>query len=461
MQVEQLYTKCLAQGAYYIESNKEVAIIDPLREVNPYIQKAKERGATIKYIFETHFHADFVSGHIDLSRKANAPIVYGHTTAQTGFDCIIAQDGQQFKLGDITLTLIHTPGHTLESSCILLRDKDQKPVSLFTGDTLFIGDVGRPDLAQEIQADLTAEKLAGMLYQSLHTKIMSLPDDIIIYPGHGAGSACGKNMSAETSDTLGHQKQVNYALRKDITEAEFIQEVTSGLLPPPGYFPKNVLMNIQGYKGIDQVIEAGTKPLSIEAFEAALQQDPKPLIIDTREAEKFAQGFIPGAINIGLSGTFAVWVGTIINDIKQPLLIVAEPGTEAEVITRLARVGYDNSLGYLNATVEQYKASGRQLDTIASIAPAEFVALQKSNPSLPVLDIRRLNEFEKGHLTSAVNKPLEYINENLHEIDPKTTQYVHCAGGYRSMVYVSFARHAGYKNLVNIQGGYAAITAAV
>ena len=466
MKIEQLYTKCLAQGAYYIESNGEVAIIDPLREVQQYITKAQERGAKIKYIFETHFHADFVSGHVDLSQKTGAPIIFGPTTASTGFDCTIAQDGQVFQLGNTTLTLIHTPGHTLESSCILLKDENQTPISLFTGDTLFIGDVGRPDLAQHINSDLTQEKLASHLFESLHNKIMTLPDSTIIYPGHGAGSACGKNMSNETSDTLGNQKKTNYALNSNLTKEQFIQEVTAGLLPPPSYFPKNVLLNIGGYQNIDEVIQKGTTPLSIDAF-LQVQQQKNAIIIDTRDPEIFAQGFIPGSINIGLSGTFAVWVGTIIPNIQQPILIVANPGTVTEVVTRLARVGYDQAQGYLDATISAYAAIGQKLDKISTISAQEYLELttqQQLNshhlvtadqPKINTLDVRRTSEFDAGHLPNATNIPLDYINSKLSQLPKDQTYYVHCAGGYRSMIFISYAQQQGYKNLVNINGGYA------
>ena len=346
MKIEQIYTGCLAQGAYYIESNGEAAIIDPLREVGPYIEMAEKRGAKIKYIFETHFHADFVSGHVDLAKKTDAVIVYGPTQMQMGFTAYVGQDGEVFTIGKAKITLLHTPGHTMESSCFLLTDETGKQTSLFTGDTLFIGDVGRPDLAQQVITDLTQEKLAKHLYQSLQTKIMPLADDIIVYPAHGAGSACGKNLSKETSDTLGNQKKTNYALRPGITEEEFINELLNGLMPPPAYFPNNVLMNINGYNSIDDVMQQGTQALSVEAFEAAANET-NALILDTRSADLFAKAFIPNSINIGIDGNFAVWVGTMIIDIKQPLLLVIDEGREEEVVTRLARVGYDHAIGYL------------------------------------------------------------------------------------------------------------------
>ena len=344
MIIEQIYTGCLAEAAYYIESNGEAAIIDPLREVEPYIQKAKSRNAKIKYVFETHFHADFVSGHIDLAKKTDAVIVYGPTTMKTGFNMLVGQDGEEFKLGKITLKLIHTPGHTMESSCFLLKDETGKEKAIFTGDTLFIGDVGRPDLAQKVIAELTQEKLAAHLYESLRNKIMPLSDDLIVYPGHGAGSACGKNMSKETTDTLGHQKQVNYALNPKLTKEEFIKEVLTGLMPPPAYFPQNVLMNIQGYESFDNVLKRGTRALSANEFEVAAKETDA-LIIDARNSQNFYKQFIPGAINIGIDGSFAVWAGTLIPDVKQALLVIADEGREEEIITRLSRVGYDNTLG--------------------------------------------------------------------------------------------------------------------
>ncbi len=450
MKVEQIYTGCLAQGAYYICSEGEAAIIDPLREVGPYLQRAEKDQSTIKYVFETHFHADFVSGHLDLSKKTGAPIVYG-PTAKPNFPAKIAEDGEIFTIGKIKIQAIHTPGHTLESTCYLLIDEEDKPKALFTGDTLFIGDVGRPDLAQKVVEDLTQDKLAGMLYDSLRNKIMPLPDDIIIYPAHGAGSACGKNMSKETSDTLGHQKQTNYALR-DITKEQFIKEVTDGLLPPPIYFPENVKMNISGYESLDTVMERGLQALDAEGFEAAANATGA-LILDTRSPQEFAKGFIPNSINIGIDGSFAPWVGALIPDIRQEILLVTEPGREQEVITRLARVGYDKTIGYLKGGIESWK--GKEMDHVTSISPQDFV--DNHFPVENILDVRKPTEFQAGHLETAKNYPLDFINENLSELDKDQTYYIHCAGGYRSMIFASILKSRGFENVVDIQGGYKAL----
>lgn len=456
MKIEQIYTGCLAQGAYYIESNGEAAIIDPLREVQPYIDMAQKRNATIKYIFETHFHADFVSGHIDLSKKTGAPIVYGPTEVATGFERIIAEDNQIFRIGDIQIKLLHTPGHTMESSCYLLFDENGKETALFTGDTLFIGDVGRPDLAQKIVSDLTQEKLAGYLYDSLRNKIMPLPDYITVYPAHGAGSACGKNMSKETSDTLGNQKRTNYALRQDLTKEQFITEVLTGLTPPPGYFPQNVLMNIQGYDTIDTVMNRGKKPLSPNAFDAAANET-NALILDTRNAQDFAKGFVPNSINIGIDGSFAVWVGTLITDLQQPILLVTDPGREEEAIIRLARVGYDNTIGYLENGFSSWKAAEKEIEQITSITVEELAAAANANPHLSILDVRKLSEYNSEHIVNATNAPLDYINNSMALINKNQTYYVHCAGGYRSMVFASILKARGYHNLIDVQGGFKAI----
>ena len=455
MIIEQIYTGCLAEAAYYIESNGEAAIIDPLREVEPYIAKANSRNAKIKYVFETHFHADFVSGHVDLSKKTGAPIVYGPTTMKTGFESLIATDGQEFKLGNITIKLIHTPGHTLESSCYLLKDENGKDHALFTGDTLFIGDVGRPDLAQKVIAELTQDKLASHLYDSLHHKIMPLADDIIVYPGHGAGSACGKNMSKETSDTLGHQKQVNYALNPKLSREEFIKELLNGLTPPPGYFPQNVLMNIGGYDSIDHVLERGTKALSVREFEAAANET-QALILDTRVSHDFAKGFIPNSVNIGVNGSFAVWVGTLIPDVKQPLLIVAEKGKEEEVAIRLARVGYDHALGYLDGGFEAWKDAGKEIDTIKSVS-VEDVAEIMEKQEVNMLDVRKASEYNSEHVLDAMNAPLDYINDSMLKVDKNKTYFVNCAAGYRSMIFISILQARGYRNLIDVQGGFAAM----
>lgn len=453
MKIEQIYTGCLAQGAYYIESDGEAVVIDPLREVEPYIQKALSNGAKIKYVFETHFHADFVSGHVDLSKKTGAPIVYG-PTAQPGFEAHIAEDGEEFQVGKVTFKVLHTPGHTLESACYLLKDESGKEVALFSGDTLFIGDVGRPDLAQKA-AHMTQEELAGTLYDSLRSKVMPLADDITIYPAHGAGSACGKNMSKETTDTLGHQKQTNYALRADMTREEFIKEVTEGLTTPPAYFPLNVMLNKQGYESIDEVLQRGQHALSPEAFETAANETGA-LVLDTRAAQTFAKGFIPNAINIGIDGSFAPWVGALIPDITQQILIVADEGREEEVITRLARVGYDFTIGYLKGGFDAWKAAGKEIETITSV-PASKLAEKMQSGAVNVVDVRKPGEYISEHVVGAVNLPLDNINDHLAELDKEVPYYVHCAGGYRSMIFASILKARGYDNLIDIQGGFKAI----
>ena len=451
MKVEQIYTGCLAQGAYYIESKGEAVVIDPLREVEPYIQKADRNNATIRYVFETHFHADFVSGHIDLAKKTGATIVYGPNAAPQ-FDAHIAKDGEEFKIGDVTLKAIHTPGHTMESTCYLLRDETGKEVGLFSGDTLFIGDVGRPDLAQKVAADLTQDKLAGYLFDSLRNKIMPLSDDIIVYPAHGAGSACGKNMSKETTDTLGHQKQTNYALRPDMTKEEFIKEVTTGLAAPPAYFPLNVMLNIQGYDSIDTVLERGQHALDPEAFEAAAN-DTGAIILDTRDPQDFAKGFVPNSINIGIDGSFAPWVGAMIPDIRQEILLVTDKGREEEVITRLARVGYDYTIGYLKDGFEAWEKAGKEIDQIRSISAEELATIMK-NENVNVLDVRKNSEFESEHIIDAENAPLDFINDSMLQVDKDKTYYVHCAGGYRSMIFNSILRARGYDKLIDVKGGF-------
>ena len=455
MKIEQIYTGCLAQGAYYIESDGEAAIIDPLREVEPYIKKAEKDNATIKYVLETHFHADFVSGHLDLSKKTGAPIVYG-PNAEPAFDFYAAKDDEELKLGKATIQVLHTPGHTMESTCYLLKDEKGKPVGLFSGDTLFIGDVGRPDLAQKVKSDLTQEKLAAHLFDSLRTKIMPLADDIIVYPAHGAGSACGKNMSKETTDTLGHQKETNYALRANMTKEEFIAEVTTGLVAPPSYFPLNVMMNIQGYESIDKVLERGLHGMSPDAFETAANETGA-LMLDVRAAQQFAKGFVPNSINIGLEGSFAPWVGAMIPDIKQEILIICEPGTEEEVVTRLSRVGYDHVIGYLQGGIEAWKKAGKEIDTIRSIEPGELADLQTANKDIHILDVRKKSEFLSEHIVEAENAPLDFINDAMSSIDRNKTYYVHCAGGYRSMIFTSILRARGYDNLVDVKGGFKAI----
>lgn len=455
MKIEQIYTGCLAQGAYYIESNGEAAVVDPLREVQPYIQKAKRNNATIKYIFETHFHADFVSGHIDLAKETGAQIIYG-PSAKPGFDAIIANDGQVFKIGDITIEVLHTPGHTMESSCFLLKDEKGKDVALFSGDTLFIGDVGRPDLAQKVKAELTQDKLADILFDSLRNKIMPLADDIVVYPAHGAGSACGKNMSKETTDTLGHQKATNYALRTNMTREEFVKAILDGLTPPPQYFPFNVLMNIKGYDSIKEVIERGTQALSPDAFEAAANETGA-LILDTRDPEKFSKRFIPNSINIGLDGQFASWVGTLVPDINQRILFIAEPGHEEEVVTRLARVGYDHAIGYLKGGFDSWRNAGKETDSIISVSADELASLTANNANVSIVDVRRKSEYDAEHIVDAENIPLDYINQNMSLIDKHKTCYVHCAGGYRSMIFSSILKSRGYDEVINVDGGFKSI----
>ena len=455
MKIEQIYTGCLAQGAYYIESNGEAIVIDPLREVQPYIQKAERNNAKIKYVFETHFHADFVSGHIDLAKATGAKIVYG-PTANPDFEAHIASDGEELKLGNVTFKVLHTPGHTMESTCYLLRDENGKDVAIFTGDTLFIGDVGRPDLAQKVTADLTQEKLAGYLYDSLRNKIMPLADELIVYPAHGAGSACGKNMSKETSDTLGHQKVVNYALRANMTKEEFIKEVLTGLTAPPQYFPLNVMMNIHGYDSINEVIERGTHALSVDAFEKAANETGA-LILDTRDPQVFAKGFIPNSINIGVDGSFAPWVGTMIPDIKHEILLVTEPGREEEVVTRLARVGYDYAIGYIKGGFDEWKKSGKEIDSIKSINADEFAEIVKKNPDTNILDVRKKSEYDSEHVANAENTPLDFINDSMLKVDKNKTYYVHCAGGYRSMIFTSILKARGYDNLIDVNGGFKAL----
>lgn len=453
MTIEQIYTGCLAQGAYYIESEGEAVVIDPLREVQPYLDRAAKNGTKIKYILETHFHADFVSGHLDLAKKSGGTIVYG-PTAKPNFEAHIATDGEVLKVGNITITAIHTPGHTMESTCYLLKDENGKNQAIFTGDTLFIGDVGRPDLAQKVASDLTQEKLAGYLYHSLREKIMPLEDDIIVYPAHGAGSACGKNMSKETFDTLGNQKKTNYALQ-EMTKEQFIKEVTDGLLPPPAYFPENVIMNIKGYESLDVVMDRGMRALSPKEFEEVANQEGT-LILDTRNAQDFSEGFIPNSINIGVDGGFAPWVGTLILDIKQPILLVTDLGREEEVITRLSRVGYDNVLGFLNGGFDSWKNSGKEVDNVRRISAEEFEKEVTENQN-KVIDVRKEGEFESEHLEVAESLPLAYINDWMSSVDDSEHFYIHCAGGYRSMIAASILNSRGIRNFTEIAGGYGAI----
>nr|WP_293839883.1 MBL fold metallo-hydrolase [uncultured Arsenicibacter sp.] len=452
MKIEQIYTGCLAQGAYYIESAGEVAIIDPLREVKPYIEKAAKEGATIKYVLETHFHADFVSGHLDLAKQTGAPIVYG-PNASTGFAAHVATDGEELPLGKVKIRVLHTPGHTMESTCYLLIDENGQEKALFSGDTLFIGDVGRPDLAQK--SDLTMNDLAGYLFDSLRTKIMTLPDNVTVYPAHGAGSACGKKMSKETTDTLGNEKLFNYALRADMTRDEFINEVTDGLLAPPKYFPQNVMLNKEGYESIDTVLSRGAQPLSPEAFEAAANETGA-VVLDVRGAQTFAKGFIPNSINIGLGGQFAPWVGALIPDVRQELLLVCEPEKVEETLTRLARVGYDQVLGYLEGGFPAWAASGMEVDTITSIPAGELADRMEQGP-VTVIDVRKPGEFAAEHIDGAKSLPLDYISELMAEFPKDETMYIHCAGGYRSMMAASILKSRGYDNLIDIDGGFGAI----
>lgn len=455
MNIEQIYTGCLAQGAYYIESNGEAAIIDPLRESAPYIEKAEKDEAKIKYIFETHFHADFVSGHVDLAEKTGAKIVYG-PGAKTDFEMHEAKDGELFEIGDITIKVLHTPGHTLESSTFLLIDKEGNEKAIFSGDTLFIGDVGRPDLAQKA-GKITQEDLAGMLFDSLRNKIMTLPDDVVVYPAHGAGSACGKNMSKETTDLLGNQKKNNYALRADMTKEEFIAEVTDGLLPPPQYFAQNVAMNKSAdTSGLDKILEKGNVGLDVETFEAMANHEGA-LVLDTRHQNEFVKEHIPNSIFIGIDGSFAPWVGALIPDLQQPIVFIAEEGREEEIVTRLSRVGYDNTLGYLKGGVSAWKAAGKETDSLKSIPASEFASELKSG-NLTVLDVRKPTEFQSEHVEDAQNFPLDFINDNFDELDRDQTYHVHCAGGYRSVIASSIMKSRGIHNLVDIAGGFKAIS---
>ena len=450
MYIEQLYTNCLAQGAYLIVSEGEAAFIDPLRETQPYLDLAKKHNAKIKYIFETHFHADFVSGHVDLAQKSGAQIVFG-PSAETSYKSIIANDNQEFTVGKITIRILHTPGHTPESVSYLLLDEHKKAHCLFTGDTLFIGDVGRPDLA--IKSTLTQEDLAGMLYDSLRTKIMPLSDDLIIYPAHGAGSACGKNMSKETFDTLGHQKQVNYALR-DISKEEFIKELTTGILPPPQYFAKNAALNKVGYDAFDAVMQKGNKALPANEFEEKINQGA--LVLDVRKSEEFAKGHVANAWFIGIDGQFAPWVGALITDLHQPIILVTPAGREEETVKRLSRVGYDNCQGYLQGGFEAWSAAGKKVDSITSITASEFAEAYEKN-NITTLDVRKPGEYDAKHLLKVETKPLDFITEWQDNLDKNKNYYIHCAGGYRSMIAASILRAKGYENLIDVAGGFGAI----
>jgi len=451
MKIEQIYTGCLAQGAYYIVSENEAAIIDPLREVKPYLDRLEKDNVILKYIFETHFHADFVSGHLDLSKKTDASIVYG-PTAQPDFEAIIAEDNQIFEIGKIKIKALHTPGHTMESTTYLLIDEKGVETAIFTGDTLFLGDVGRPDLAQKA-TNMTQEDLAGILYESLHSKIMPLDDSITVYPAHGAGSACGKNMQKETVDILGNQKRTNYALNQPDKES-FIREVLDGLTAPPKYFGMNVAMNKGGYDSIDDVMDKGLNPISVEDFES-FAEETGALILDTRGAAEFYKGFIPNSINIGLKGDFAPWVGSLIVDVKHPLLLVSDEGTEEEVITRLSRVGFDHVLGYLKGGFESWKNSGKETDEVNRISPTEFA--EKLNENSKIIDVRKLTEYSAEHIDNAFNKPLDTISDWVSTIDDSEHFFLHCAGGYRSMIAASILNSHGIRNFTEIEGGFNAI----
>ena len=449
MKVEQIYTSCLAQGSYYIESNGEAVVIDPLREVGTYISMAADRGAKIKYVFETHFHADFVSGHLTLAQQTGAEIVFG-PTAKPNFNCLVAEDNQEFKVGDVTIKLLHTPGHTMESSSYLLIDENGKEVSLFSGDTLFLGDVGRPDLAQK--SDLTQEDLAGMLFDSLRTRIMTLPDEVIVYPGHGAGSACGKNMSKETIGSIGYEKINNYALRADMTKQEFIQEVTEGILPPPAYFPENVSLNKLGYNPENDSIDKANIALSVEEFKTKSTQ-AGVIILDVRSAADFVKGFIPNSIFIGIDGGFAPWVGTIIKQVATPILLVCDKGRLEEVATRLSRVGFDNVLGHLNGGVQVWEQD--DLATISSISANAFDEIYQADNVIDIIDVRKEAEYKNRHIISAVFNPLSDLEND--KLNSTAENFVHCAGGYRSVIACSLLKREGIHNVTNIEGGFGAI----
>lgn len=453
MKIEQIYTGCLAQGAYFISSNGEAVVIDPLREIQPYMERAKADNVIIKYILETHFHADFVSGHLDLANATGATIVYG-PNAKPNFEFHSAKDGELLNVGEITFKVLHTPGHTMESTCYLLMDEGGKELALFSGDTLFIGDVGRPDLAQKA-ASMTKEELAGLLFDSLREKIIPLPDSVTVYPAHGAGSACGKNMSKETTDTLGHQKEVNYALRADMTKAEFIKEVTDGLLPPPGYFGMNVAMNKNGYDAIQEVMERGLHPLSVDAFEAAANETDA-LVLDTRTAMEFSKQFVPNSISIGLEGQFAPWVGALIPDVKQEILLITESGKEEETVKRLARVGYDYVIGYLDGGIEAWKNAGKETDSIGRISADEFETQFTEKPI--VIDVRKPGEFSGEHVENAISIPLDFMNDHMADFPKEQPFIIHCAGGYRSIIAGSILKSRGFNNFVDVIGGYDAIS---
>lgn len=452
MKIEQIYTGCLSQGTYYIESNGEVAIIDPLREIDTYLKLAKENNAKIKYIFETHIHADFVSGHLTLSNATGAPIIFGPNTI-TSYPVTIAKDQQVFKLGNLTFVALHTPGHTLESTTYLLKDNLGKDHAIFTGDTLFIGDVGRPDLAQK-QSGKTQRDMAGMLFDSLRKKIMPLSDDVIVYPAHGAGSACGKKISRETFSTLGNQKSSNYALNKSLSKEEFINELTEGLESPPAYFPMNVKMNQEGYNHIENILRKNLNPLDTDEFEKLANQSGV-LILDVRNQIQFAEEHIPGSIFIGIDGGFAPWVGAIVGDVKRPILLITPKGREKETITRLARVGFDNALGFLEGGLSSWKVKGRKTDSVSTIEASKLG--KKIFDQTKIIDVRKNSEFSNGHLKNALNIPLDQLSENFDKIPLEGDFFVHCAGGYRSMIASSILKSRGIDSMTDIIGGFSAI----
>ncbi|MDM1347103.1 MBL fold metallo-hydrolase [Myroides marinus] len=455
MKIEQIYTGCIAHAAYYIESKGEAAIFDPLRDVDPYIERANKDNAVIKYVFETHFHADFVSGHLDLKEKTGAKIVFG-PTATPSYEAVIAEDNQIFTLGDIQIKVLHTPGHTMESSTYLIIDENGKEHAIISGDTLFIGDVGRPDLVQLVKSEITEEILARHLFQSLRNKIMVLPDDIIVYPNHGAGSACGKNMSKETVDTLGNQKKTNYALRADMTEDEFVVELLTGLATPPQYFPKNVLMNITGYEELDSILDRSMNALTVEEVKELIEKE-NVIVLDTRNPQLFSEGFMVGSLNIGLNGQFAVWVGELIKDIKAPIVIIAEQDKVEESMIRLSRVGYDNYIGYLQGGFEAWKAAGEPVQTVTRITPAEMDQMYLDTKGV-LLDVRKINEFKSEHLEDSISLPLNQLEDKIDLLSKDKRYIIYCAGGYRSMMAASIMYKHGYTNLVDVLGGYNAIS---
>ncbi|MFN8343241.1 MAG: rhodanese-like domain-containing protein [Cyclobacteriaceae bacterium] len=452
MKIEQLYTGCLAQGAYYIVSGNEAAIVDPLREIKPYLDRAERDGVTIKYVLETHFHADFVSGHVDLARATGARIIFG-PTAKPSFEAHVARDGEELKLGTETIRVLHTPGHTMESCCFLAVDETGVEKALFSGDTLFIGDVGRPDLAQ--RPGLTLEDLAGYLFDSLQQKVLTLPDDVVVYPAHGAGSLCGKKMSSETTDTIGHQRTTNYALKIG-DKRDFITAVTSGLTTPPAYFPLNVRLNKEGYESFSEILHRSLRPLSPASFETAAEE-LHALILDTRDPEEFVQGFVPMAVNIGLNGAFAPWAGALIPGINTPILLITKPGKEEEAVTRLSRVGFDNVVGYLEGGFASWIRAGQPVDTIATVTPEQLHDVWEDYPFFEIIDVRRQTEFDAEHIVGSHNMPLDRVNDSHEHMDRKKTYYVTCAGGYRSVIFISILKSRGFESLINVQGGFAAL----